>query len=504
MTLTKTQKAIIASAKCGMVGRKAAMAVKPALPKPQTKAAQTKKKKKKPLKKRSSGSKGTPFSYAENLSKSVGKINYRTTISGTDILYEVRTGATAPADALIQQVIPVNPRTLMPGSWLGQFAPLFQRFRFKRFNLRYKPIANVEYIGDVGVGYVADPNQEISGTGLTLMQAVTELGEENRVTGLCYEKCNLRLDPKQMVVAPGTKYSTNPDEEDDEVEAYQGRLFFITDNLTAANTLYGRWIVDWTIEFYNPITDKANNVVFAQFQSTPDPAQAHPWGTSWSLVYGDSSIVTMQTDATDNVLSFPLNGVYQVSAFYPGNGGAGLTATSVQGGTVTGVTSYINYCGAQVGKFWSYQFTATDGAIFTIHDTAGTHPTGVCAIKITRIAPGPNEPLVLSRKAMARQMKEFEQKIKYLMSIRPESSESIPSYPSFPGVQFPDNVQTATYATATITDGNGPPKQVVYESASSTSTGTISTAIAPQPNQQQQIKWSLIDGPPNVYQRTQH
>ena len=412
---------------------------------------------------------GFALSYAKNINGNVGKSNIQTHLTGKDIIYEVRTGATAPADSVITQVVQLNPQTVLEGTRLRQFAPLFQRYRFTKFTLRYLPVVNVEYIGSAIAAYMADPTQELSGSGLSLIQNVTQLPFRGIFS--CWKQGVFTVKPSDMVTAPGMKFCCDPTEEADNVEVYQGKLYFISDNLTTANTLYGRWELDWGVEFYDPIITKAFNSTYYIFNSDTNVGQSSPWGQNQSGAYiGDNTLATLSYNGTNSVLTFPDNGQYLVEVYYPGSSSTGLTSSSVvtpsTGTTVT--QTYIAYTNAQTGKYWRINVVAPDNGNIAVHDTAGTH-NGSVTIEVLKIGsgPSPSAPLVESRKTLSRKVAELEKRLSAILSITP------PSFPSFPGIQLTGESQTSTAVIGEMTDGNNPPKAIVVMESSSTSNGPV-------------------------------
>lgn len=425
--------------------------------------------------------KGTAVSYASNVGKKLGKNTIQTKISGSDILYEVRTGNPAINDAYIAKVIPISPATVLSGSRLNQFAPLYQRFRFTKFHLKYKPLVSTSFTGNVAVGYVADPSQEIAGTGLTLMQEVAEL--PFRHVGLPWKSGALNIKASDMVPAPGMKFTCDPTEEADNIEVYQGRLFFVYDNLTTTNTLYGRWELDWTVEFYDPIITKANNSAFLRGTGTGDPTDAHPWGEGFQALQGDSDLAKVGLSQSNNTMvTFLNNGQYLIYAFYPNTtGGAGLSSTTnytLSNGCVM-TSSYVFPTGGGTGKFWRYSIWAVDNGTLTLSDTAGqTHPDNGPDILILRIGPYPITNSLTSKKKMAKEIQELKQMVLSL-SLQSKGQQATPPFPPFPGIQGTGHAQTVTSIVGEIVDHNNPPKFISIESASSTSIGPIETIVAP-------------------------
>ena len=417
------------------------------------------------------------MSYAKSMGKKIGHSTINTCISGNDIIYEVAT-TTAITTPVIMGSLNVSPSSLLGGSRISQFAPLFQRYRFKRFNLTYKPVVNVQYNGDVVLGYVADPTQELSGTGLALLQSDTQLSFKAVIP--CWKNGGLSIRPSDMTTAPGMKFCCDPTEEADDVERYQGRLYFIADNLNSANTTYGRWFLDWEVEFYDPIITKANNGTVFYGGTTPDAALAKPFGSAINLVIaGDPSVFSLSANGTDNVLTFPDNGDYLIQFVYlVGTGGAALTSSSTiaisAGSTVT--TAIVETCLTATAKTWWIRISCADNAQLTIHDTSGTHPTSDGRITVMRFGPGVVPGALTSKKALARQLREFSEQLSKLMTY--QLSLTPPSFPTFPGLQGPAESQTSSSAVAEISDGNSPTKTVVWSENSSTSIGTLDVVAA--------------------------
>lgn len=426
-------------------------------------------------KKVSKRSGGMALSYAQNVSPSVGKSNIQSHLTGKDIIYEVRTGAAPYAGALVTLVVNLNPNTILAGTRLRQFAPLFQRFRFTKFVLRYLPVVNVEYIGQAICAYVADPTQDLTGTDLSLVQNVTQLAFKGMFN--CWKGGTFSVRPSDMVTAPGMKFCCDPTEEADNVETYQGKLYFISDNLTTANTLYGRWELDWGVEFYDPIITKALNATFLVFNSNTATGQSSPWGQASSGNYiGDSSLATLSYSGTDSVLTFPDNGEYLIEVYYPGSASTGLTSSSTiaagTGGTI--VSSYIAYTNAQTGKFWRVDAVVPDNGTVLCHDSAGTH-SGAVTIEVLRIGPGPAASLAqASKKSLSKKIASLEDQLnRVLKMVGQTGAQAVvpPPFPSYPGIQLAGEAQSSTSVVGEISDGNNPLKTVVVEESESSAIG---------------------------------
>ena len=426
-----------------------------------------------------------PLSKAQKLANNIGKSNIQTCISGKDIIYEVQTGATTFTSAVITSVVNISPLTLLSGTRLQQFAPLFQRYRFKKFILRYLPIVNVQYNGNACVAYMADPTQELSGSGLPLMQSLTQMAFRSVVP--CWRSGSFSVKASDMVFAAGAKYCCDPTEESDSVEKYQGTLYFISDNLVTVNTLYGRWELDWEVEFYDPIITKANNGTYLFGGSSSDCGLSKPWGSSMSTLLGDASLATLSTNGTDSLLTLPDNGQYFLTVYYPLTaGGAGLTNSTVTSNSVgiTFISGVVQYCDAQVGKLWVYQFYATDGAVLAVHDTSGTHPSGSARLFLCKVGPGQLPSALNSKKALGRKISELEKKLEALTfwhstveKSSPFSLFSPPPFPAYPSPQVVEGTaQSSTETVGVITDGNSPPKDVEILSSASSAIGPL---IAP-------------------------
>lgn len=418
---------------------------------------------------RTQGNKGGfALSYAKNVKQNVGRSNIQSHLTGKDIIYEVRTGGTPYTGAQITQIVNLNPNTVLAGTRLRQFAPLFQRFRFTKFVLRYLPVVNVEYVGSAIAAYVADPTQDLSGTDLSLVQSVTQLPFRGIFN--CWKEGTFSVKPSDMVTAPGMKFCCDPTEESDNVETYQGKLYFVSDNLTSANTLYGRWELDWGVEFYDPIITKAFNSTYVNFNSNTTVGQSSPWGTAWDGINltGDPSLATLSSDGSNSIITFPDNGQYIVSIYYPSTSSTGLTSSSTLNTSGTISYSYVAYTNAQTGKMWRINVTVGDNGYLACSDSSGNH-VGYAVILVVRIGPGPNATtLSASKKMLAKKVADLEEKLARVLSM-----VTPPSFPSFPGIQLTGENQTSTSVVGEITDGNSPVKTVVYQESSSTSCGPV-------------------------------
>lgn len=436
---------------------------------------------------------GAPASYAVAEPRKTGKMKLTHVEKGSDIVYSFSVAGSGPTVATTTASFYVNPLTLLSGTRLQVFATLFQKYRFTKFELVWEPELSVTFSGRVFSYYLANPELEYTYTGTRLLQKLTQ---NPSYLGPCYKPGRYSIPPSAMQNAKGQKYVIDPENSDELIDCYAGRLFFGFDGPATPNTTYGTWRLNWAIELYDAISEPTLNASVVQFLSDDQPSQTHPWGTSVSsVVFGDPGLAYLTPGGATSILSFPEDGNYFVEIHYPSTtGGAGLTSSSTiqttPGGIPGGAATNVLYESAQTGKRWTLNFTVVNtvpGGVapyITCQDSAGTHPDSPALITVIRyqatVALTKGQKLRAAalglEEEQAKAIRELEQKLANLQSqlttqaARPQGYYPTPNWPV-------SAAQNITFTTTS--NGNMPP------------TTTIGTFNLPDP-----VPVVVVDPPP--------
>lgn len=357
-------------------------------------------------KKGGGANRGPPVTYAKaSKAKGVRTSGGKTSRceSGSDIINVVSIGGTAPTTATVLSSYLINPLTLLSGTRLRVLATLYQKYHFKKFKLVWEPELSTQFSGRVFAAVLANPELEFNYTGVNLLQKVTQLKDGNRLLNLLqpmWKSGSLDIPARTLINSPGQKMVIDPDNSDELMDCYGGKLIIGVDGPMTINTTYGTWRLDWELEFFDPVSEPALNAGVAQYLTTADPGQSKPWGSSIaSTVFGDPNLAVLTANGTSNVLTFNDDGYYNIDVFYPTNtGGAAMTSSSTitggNGATVTSTTIHVeNGAAADQGKHWLIKATVLNGTTpgsngyISISDSAGTHPPQQAMMTIIKYLP---------------------------------------------------------------------------------------------------------------------
>ncbi len=426
---------------------------------------------------------------------------------GDDIIYVVSTGATPPTIAQVLGAYYVNPLALLSGTRVAALSALYQKFRFTKFRLVWEPELATTFSGRVWAVYMANPNDELPGTGTRLLQELTNLPYKlltPAMGGLELKDRQFSVAPSAMVNSPGQKYITDVENSSEFLDCYQGRLLFGCDGPLVANTTYGTWKLDWGVEFYDPIANPSLNAGVVQYLMTADAGQSKPFGSApASVIFGDPAVasVGLNPTSTANAVTPGDEGSYNLIAYYPApSGGAGLTSSSTIAAVGSGVTinnSDVAYEYAQTGKRWAINFTCSSQNAtgtqnyITVLDSAGTHPSTACVVTIIKYRPlVPLPKNEKARRQAALERDEFRNKIALL-----EKRLSAPT-PLGPVLEISEQ-------STTESGGQAPPTTTTTTALVSQLLPIETAVVAPEFSNRNQSKWTLLQGgnDPNLIDR---
>lgn len=431
------------------------------------------------------------ISNAKTMGKNVGRMAVPRTETGTDLLFEVNTGAVVSPVASILGNVAVNPMTLIPNARLAQFAPLFEKFKVNSLTLRYVPAVSEMFSGDAIIWHSANPLTPWTEAGVPLEQRLS--AQAYRLSQPVGKKlgATLHIPGSQFKNAKDFEYYVDPEASPDQTTCYAGRIYFGQKGQTVTNTNYGTWYVDWSITFYDPALNQEIADEGMAFNGVPSTV-TNPLGAPWTILNNAKAVpVTVTATGSATQIVFGEIGIYNISYFTTGSGGAGLTSTTNFTGTGCTFTNFITYPGStQTQKSWFYTVSVTvPFAVATFADTGGqTHPNGIGfgSIVVNRA----NAPLLTQAEKNQLIMKHKEDNIqrqladldaaykKFTTFEQSKFREFLEHTKSPPKLSLPGEMDSSYTFTASD-GGNNPP--ITVTGTSHTTVGTLDVVVLPPP-----------------------
>ncbi len=416
------------------------------------------------------------LTYATKLSEKVGRydrLGSQQRIHGSDYLSDVT--VTGSSGTVVLGSFKLNPLTMLPNSRLSGFAKLFEKYRILSLKVTYKPQSSALTGGNVLVWFEANPEIEWTLQGQELLDAVSAL--QCREMTPPFTQTTMNVPTKVLTNARGGRWYTNPTYAEDPADTYAGRIYLGVDNLDsggASPLLFGRFIIEWTLEFYDAQNSTLTSDAFLVCNSTPGTAgQTKPFGTGQEVSYGDPGLMVLSTDGLKNILAFSTPGVYILDAFSSGTGGAALTNTSTIAAINGNLISNIIYqAQTQTQKVWRIIVEVlVAGGGFSILDTAGTHPNGAVYLFLARVDN------VSLTKSQVRRRIEDDRYNALLAQVRALTLQRSPQKLA------PDitTLSSTSTITGTVVDGNGPTQTVALEESTTYSGSLDVNVIEPPP-----------------------
>jgi len=165
-------------------------------------------------------------------------------LSGTEFLESITTGSTGSLAGDILEALLINPSSFN-ATRLKQFSPLYQRYRFRKFNILYAPIANATESGqligfsdyDVDSLLEGDSETNISVAAAHLGQQICQIWED-------------QVFPFGIVDAYTTLFTSLEGAENRLI--YQGIFYILAASELGGSLNLGNLYVDYEVEFYIP------------------------------------------------------------------------------------------------------------------------------------------------------------------------------------------------------------------------------------------------------------
>jgi hypothetical protein len=420
------------------------------------------------------------------------------TLKGCDLLYVV-----SPQTDLIESSVlaefTLNPLQLTSATRLHQFAPLWDKFRWKRLCLRYKAACGTDTQGLLGAAAEPDVLDSYSNfSGLPLDQKLTSaLHNISSAPNLPFS-----LDVRDKKFYGPARFMV-PEPLSDPRNSAVGKIVITNQGALEAGT-YGRFYLDWEIEFEQPNLDDSaeSGSAFIQTISGSFVDATYPWGdftaikenTSNVTAFLERNYVTFESDATlGSVVRFRRPGYYMVHNVETGAamGTGAYTSAAFSSGMETGWTPAfqgsvgLNTAIVNAGlttREW-FAFVTVNEANATLSSTgdAGvTHNTSAFSVSYFGDLPALDTPMVAALRSLIFGMQQQ-------CALRNVTNSAFPPVKSSAGDLAVDNF-------GTISQGDGPRKVVNYLSEGTIAIGTPTDPIyiEPVPLKSQQKKKRVV------------
>lgn len=233
-----------------------------------------------------------------------GRNSQGVVLVGSDLIDGITTGAIAPVTGTEIFTQPASP---MDASWsftrLQQFAPLFQKFKFRKLIYRYEPVTNVTRDGGFA-GYVdTDTSSTYESIDNTLSALQIATARQNAREFEVWKKQSFSLpqleDPHQVFWMQQAPDSTEPR------LFSQGRVHLLAQSNLLANQAYGLLYVDYEVELWEQslANDLTSDIVghnldwvhLSQETGAGVSAASLKFGDSWAGNTFGSTNVVVQT-----------------------------------------------------------------------------------------------------------------------------------------------------------------------------------------------------------------
>lgn len=235
-----------------------------------------------------------------------GKFGATDILVGTELLKSVSSGASNVAgDILYRQFI--NPVAFLT-TRIRQFALLYERYRFRRLNFIYEPIASAIQSGQL-ISYADyDPDNLLAGdSALNLQIAASHIGQQNFQI---WERASV---PFGIADEYTTLYTSLRNIVDARL-VYQGEYYVIAASALPVDQPLGNIYIDYEIEFSIPVLSSAaiGTDVFATLTNTNTASDF-----AYDAIFGTSDLTNSVTPMDND---FVISGAKQLTCSYTANG----------------------------------------------------------------------------------------------------------------------------------------------------------------------------------------
>jgi len=400
-------------------------------------------------------------------------------LKGCDLLYIVSPTVSLTTSTVLAE-FDLNPLELTSCTRLKQFAPLWDKFKWKKLCVTYKAACGTDTQGLLGLS--ADPDK-LDGyshlDGLVLDQKCS--ASLHNISSPPNLPFFLSISDKKFF--GGTRFM-EPKAGSDPRMYTAGKLVLTNQGALTAGT-YGRFYLNWEIEFEEPnIDDLVDQTIgIAEAVNSAYVSVTYPWGQYTAMktaaanlaVVQETNYVGFSSDATlGSVITFRKPGNYLLAMGRTGVGqttGA-FTPTSLVNCTFTwdldlGFGSGPNFAVANAGgttSMWIAAFNATEPGAYInrITDGAVTHTTAYTFVAFVAESPEPD--FVLQS-----------QVVNMLASLFKGTSFNLSDLNIKTRKPKVNAIGPTSLSAGTISQGDGPAKTIEYASTGS----LLGTAVEP-------------------------
>lgn len=421
-------------------------------------------------------------------------------LKGIDLLYVVSPSSNIPDSSVLAE-FNLNPLQLTSATRLRQFAPLWDKFKFKSLCVAYKAACGTDTQGLLGV--CADPDKLDGYTqlvGLPLDQKMSS--SLHNISSPPNLPFTLKISDKKFF---GESRFMEPNAASDPRMYTAGKIVISNQGALSAGT-YGRFFLCWEIEFQEPnIEDNIDDSIgYAVTVSSTYISTTYPWGNysaiealgpTTNTAFQNTNFVQLLSSVTlGSVIKFLRAGNYLVNINRTGVAmGTGAFSSAVFNGCSlqwdtdslgTGPNAALANAGSTASS-WIVAVKATSvGATMSCTGDAGvTHSTGYTSVIFVEDLPEEDSL--------------FDGKV--LMALR-KLGLDLPRLPHKQHPAIQSSGPAAGESTGSISQGDGPIKTIVIQSPPESTLGSEGNPVwtvpgVPPPKEKRKSKKLRLPSP---------
>jgi hypothetical protein len=300
-------------------------------------------------------------------------------IRGSQLLAGSFTPKDTTSSAYVVSSVNINPLSLgSSGGRLGQFAKLFEKYRFNWMEVLYQPSAAYSTSGTLFIAIDNDPLDTLSGlSGNGLLSALEGMGDRCRFFS-AFSPCTVKVSGKAFF--SDDLYVSGTNVSDRWTQA--GTIYWGVVAPTGTATTTGILSLAADVSLITPANPEVSAASSTTcFKAITSPSQVNPWGTNTDWLANNLSVVYSVT-ASKSVLTFYSPGVYLITWYQTMSVTGAETFTYVgtcNAATIPGITAQnlIHPSAEQAGWVYVNVYAAdpTNGYPSVTYSSAGTHST---------------------------------------------------------------------------------------------------------------------------------
>lgn len=245
-----------------------------------------------------------PVNVATSMKPSFNTVRTRdgARVTGTDFLATVTLNSAAdnvPGAFLFDLML--NPLTF-EDTRLAQMAPLFRRFKFRKFNMVFLPSQGTNTSGTIIMAYSHDAESEPAASGNTTVAQIMSWNDS--ISGSLFQPLMMKSTQK----TPTEPYYTNLNNSDSERHNFQGQAVMVLQNsvtvLTGSAVSYpavlGTVWVDYEIDLYDEQLNPSLLTSAASWKTTVTITPSTAVLAGWNKILDPSSVAFVKTGDYSN------------------------------------------------------------------------------------------------------------------------------------------------------------------------------------------------------------